>query len=178
MNEYQFNARTSAVLRDLLMTEVRETARPKHHIWGRNKKFSTITVIIFTFVGIFSGAGVAVAVSAMIQPIQLPVSADGGATPTPQTSFSHNAAGQSYGSAGGYSPVLPDLVKVTGTSTSGQVLDGYVYSSQINEPAPTSPADAASSQKAWREKYPLGKTIPMYAVDGKTVVGTWVADQP
>jgi hypothetical protein len=60
----------------------------------------------------------------------------------------------------------------------GQSVDGYVYQLDIQQPVPTSPADAATVEQKWTEKYPNGKTVTIYKSDGKTVIGTWAEGNP
>lgn len=88
--------------------------------------------------------------------------------------FPTNSHGQTYGSLkDAPGPNLePDLIQAR--SESGVV--GYVLRSEL-EPAPAaSPRDAYAQMQAAMAAGP--KTIPMYAQDGVTVVGSFVLDPP
>lgn len=177
MNETTMDQSTSAAIRDLLVTQVAvsKSARTRR-FWG--KKASMATLVTLVAVSLFGGAGVALGITA-IQPILMPSrTSNGQASLGPTTKYPSNANGQTYGSAGGYSPYLPDLIAVTGTGTDGQPLGGYVFQTDIQQPTPTSPTEALKMQDEWNAKYPHGKTVKMYASDGKTVIGTWVEGQP
>lgn len=86
------------------------------------------------------------------------------------TAWPKNASGVTYGS--GLKAVSPedepDLLCVE--ATNGKV--GYAYRSDLEGPQPTSPAAAITQQRA-REGKP--DVVPVYAVDGITQIGVFVA---
>ena len=84
----------------------------------------------------------------------------------PPPAYRVNASGQTYGSGAGVSKISqePDLMRAVGTN--GKV--GYVYSSELNGPQPKTPQQAV----ALDSRGP--RTIPLYASDGKTVIGSFV----
>jgi hypothetical protein len=63
----------------------------------------------------------------------------------------------------------PDLVEAIGTNG----VTGYVRSSDLQPAAPTSPADAVKRQAAAG-----ARSIPLYAVDGTTVIGSFELSAP
>lgn len=83
--------------------------------------------------------------------------------------FPKNRAGMTYGSGlNAVSPAnLPDLVSAIGVGGTA----GYVRSSDLTPPVPSSPADAAKLAAT-------GRTIPLYAVDGTTVIGQFQLTAP
>jgi len=88
-----------------------------------------------------------------------------------------NENGQTYGSAM-YAPSPdkePDLILAEGVDGK----EGYIYSSDLNADLPNNPEEllayTAKMRKIW-DNAPVGelvvaRTIPLYAVDGKTVIG-------
>jgi hypothetical protein len=83
---------------------------------------------------------------------------------TTQLPYRTNADGQTYGTDGGTpsGPLdEPDLVAVQ--ATNGKI--GYAYTSQLNGPMPTSPAQAVAESRR------PARTIPVYESDGKTQIG-------
>jgi hypothetical protein len=97
----------------------------------------------------------------------------------PIPSWPVNANGQTYGKAGD-SPVMPDLIEVQGEAPDGQIITGYVHSSDLEHAEwggsqPTSPEQAVKQEQERRNKHPNGIPIPVYKNDGMTKVGTfWV----
>ncbi len=84
--------------------------------------------------------------------------------------FARNGAGQTYGSgldATSFANV-PDLIGAYGVD--GTI--GYVKSSDLYGSDPTSPDDAIAQTKANAD----GRYINLYAVDGKTVIGSFKID--
>jgi hypothetical protein len=79
------------------------------------------------------------------------------------TAWKTNASGQSYGVENQHG--TPDLVAVMATNHR----DGYAYENQLQGPTPTSPAQAAASDKL------PARIIPVYEPDGKTQIGTFDA---
>lgn len=127
--------------------------------------------------GVLGCAGAAVAVTAL-QPILTPQSQGGPARAGANVSFPKNANGQTYGSVDNDSPYLPDLVQVTGIGPAGKTVEGYVFQRDIEQPTPTSPAEAIRLNEQWKQQYPEGKTVKLYESNGQTVIGTWVEGQP
>lgn len=85
-----------------------------------------------------------------------------------ETAWGVNADGETYGAAGKTGAGEPDLVAVTGTSPSGEMLDGYARASALDGPMPTSPADALVNHASPRAHEP----VPAFESDGKTQIGT------
>jgi hypothetical protein len=94
-------------------------------------------------------------------------------TSAPTGTYPANQYGQTYGSSAGVCPSQrPDLIKAAGPSTGGHgPVDGYVIKAQL---AKAEGDDVNSPQAAvdWTKAH-AGKstTIPLYARDGKTVIG-------
>ena len=92
--------------------------------------------------------------------------------PTYQT----NASGETYGSSAGAIPDdWPDLIDATGQASDGSIVDGYVLKSDLMA---ATGDDVTNPQQAiaWTNSH-IGKagasTIPLYAQDGHTVIGTF-----
>ncbi len=79
-------------------------------------------------------------------------------------SFATNERGQTYGSALG-AEVDPDLILAYGVD--GKL--GYVRTTDLDGPTPASPEEALTTQREMQASG--GRTIPLYAVDGVTVIG-------
>lgn len=79
--------------------------------------------------------------------------------------FPINQNGQTYGSGVNCTiETEPDLIQAIGVNGT----EGYVRSIDLNEQTPKTPEEAIAMQN----KFPAdGKIIPLYAVDGKTVIG-------
>ena len=91
---------------------------------------------------------------------------DAAATPRSMSRpFPTNARGQTYGSIAGIVNPADDPTLVSVQDTKGQ--DGYVYASQFNGPIPH------TLQQALAQKI-TPRTIPVYAVNGTTVIGKFV----
>lgn len=95
----------------------------------------------------------------------------------PSHVYETNENGQTYGSAF-YAPSPdkePDLI----LAESLDGTQGYVYSADLNADLPSSPDELIASMEKYREIWdnaPAGEVviahyIPLYAVDGKTVIG-------
>ncbi|GAA4481297.1 hypothetical protein GCM10023171_09540 [Microbacterium panaciterrae] len=89
-----------------------------------------------------------------------------------------NENGQTYGQQGS-SPVAPDLLEVQGLNTQGEPVTGYVLSSRLalaewGGPEPTSPSQALKQQETRLKLYPDGQWLPVYASDGRTVLGRFL----
>jgi hypothetical protein len=85
-----------------------------------------------------------------------------------QTVFPKNKNGQTYGSAAfAVSPDNePDLIKAWGVD--GNL--GYVLKSDLDGDKPKNPEEAIAQQKLQKGD----RTIPLYDVDGKTVIGKFI----
>jgi hypothetical protein len=95
-----------------------------------------------------------------------------GSSPSPAHKWAVNSNGQTYGSLlnSTSSATDPDLVQVI--ATNGKT--GYAYSSQLDPPAPSSPATAVAQQNADT----AGTYVPVYAQDGTTVIGQFEVAEP
>lgn len=92
-------------------------------------------------------------------------------------SYAKNKSGQTYGSAAFAVSVEtePDLISAVGVDGT----EGYVYSKDLNGDMPKTPEEAVAQTNAIREKTARARsnepvvvrTIPLYDVDGKTVIG-------
>jgi hypothetical protein len=84
-----------------------------------------------------------------------------------------NVHGMTYGSlavASTHGGKAPDLIAASGLDNTGAHVDGYFKHADMPVQAePKNPADAA----ALMAKAVPAKTIPLYAVDGTTVIGTF-----
>lgn len=90
----------------------------------------------------------------------------------PAAVYPKDAKGLTYGSAvQANSPANePDLIQVY--ATNGKT--GYVYRTQLEPQSdPTSPAQAVAEQNARAAHAAVIKTIPVYASDGTTVIGSF-----
>lgn len=83
--------------------------------------------------------------------------------------FPKNASGQTYGSGmDATSPYnMPDLVQAIGVGG----IEGYVRLADLNGPMPQTPAQAIALMKD--TKSGTVRQIPLYAQDGKTVIGVF-----
>jgi hypothetical protein len=107
--------------------------------------------------------------------------AQGAAAVTAPGSYPTNADGQTYGSAAGAQagPAAqePDLISATGAGLSGGgVVTGYVLKSQLDASTGadvTTPAQAAAWAGAHTGTNATASSIPIYAEDGTTVIGTF-----
>ncbi|OAB43315.1 hypothetical protein [Paenibacillus antarcticus] len=82
--------------------------------------------------------------------------------------FPKNESGQTYGSASdATSPYTePDLIKAYGVDGT----NGYVLKKDLDGEMPTTPEEALAQQKS---RPAGGRDIPLYDVDGKTVIGVF-----
>ena len=87
---------------------------------------------------------------------------------TARPSFPKNENGQTYGSASDASSPdeEPDLIKAYGVD--GTI--GYVLKKDLDGEMPNNPEEALEQQK---NRPPGGRDIPLYDVDGKTVIGVF-----
>ncbi|TJY40812.1 hypothetical protein E5161_16875 [Cohnella pontilimi] len=85
--------------------------------------------------------------------------------------FPKNANGQTYGSASDASTpeTEPDLIRAYGVD--GTV--GYVLKKDLDGEMPKTPEEALAMQK---NRHPGGRDIPLYDVDGQTVIGVFHID--
>ncbi len=82
------------------------------------------------------------------------------------TAFGVNANGDTYGAMRSDNST-PDLVAAIATNG----LQGYVYAKDLEQPMPSSPAEAAR----WNEEHKAQVIrIPVYLFDGETVIGEFV----
>jgi hypothetical protein len=88
--------------------------------------------------------------------------------------FPTNVYGQTYGSGlDAVSPANePDLIQAYATNG---VL-GYVRAADLDGTAPTNPISALAQERAAQAAH--GRTIPVYAQDGRTVVGSFTIGSP
>jgi len=117
------------------------------------KRYSVGIIVACCGLGIVGGSAIATA-------------AQGNNAPS-SPSYSVNDSGETYGSArSATSPAEePDLIEAM--ATNGEV--GYVRGSDLTLPA-TTPEDNIRNN----DVYARGFTIPVYASDGKTVIGEFV----
>jgi hypothetical protein len=121
---------------------------------------------------VVAGVTTAVATGALAGGEGPPVQQLPGAQTSAPPKWPTNANGQTYGSlldstSSATQPVLAQVIATNGAA-------GYVYSSQLNPPAPTSPTAAVTEQAANM----TGQFIPVYAQDGTTVIGQFEASEP
>ena len=118
------------------------------------------------------GGGVAIATGALTSRDRVVIHPLSGVSSRPAPAWPKNANGQTYGSAlnSTSSATDPDLAEAI--ATNGQT--GYVYSSQLNPAAPSSPAAALAQQAANTTAH----YIPVYAQDGTTVIGRFQVSKP
>lgn len=99
--------------------------------------------------------------------------------------YSVNEFGQTYGSAVyAVSPETePDLIAAVGTGGT----EGYVYSKDLQEDMPSTPEEAVAGTRALRKLQAAAKSnepvivkkIPLYDIDGKTIIGEFeITNQP
>lgn len=94
-------------------------------------------------------------------------------------SYSLNESGQTYGSAMFAESIdaRPDLMAAVGNNG----VSGYIYSAELEKENPKTPAEALAAQEMydalitdWDGEAPIIiRTIPLYASDGKTVIGEY-----
>lgn len=93
------------------------------------------------------------------------------------TLLGENGGGQSFGVDG--SEGEPDLTKVVGTAPDGSQVDGYVRATDLDAFSPDHPQQPSTPEEVevWQAErdraYPNGWDIPVYDVDGTTVIGTF-----
>ncbi len=94
------------------------------------------------------------------------------------TALGRNASGETYGVA--WTGLQePDLVAVAGFAPDGSTIVAYARATDLNAfgpdwpGQPTSPEQALEWQRERDERYPDGWEIPVYASDGRTVLGTF-----
>jgi hypothetical protein len=100
--------------------------------------------------------------------------------------FPSNSNGQTYGSAGHLPPGLitpgeePDLILAIGTPLSGTGhVTGYILRSQLDADTGmdvTNPAQAVAWTEAHTGSNATPVSIPLYAQDGSTVIGTFTIE--
>jgi hypothetical protein len=130
------------------------------------------------------GAVVAVAAVTGSNERILPVSGTAGNRPSSTTppeaatsSYPTNASGETYGSSAEAQTAgeEPDLVLAIGKTRSGEIVHGYVRKSELNAAATgadvKTPAEATEYSHAAERR--AATTIPLYAQDGSTVIGSY-----
>ncbi len=129
-----------------------------------------ITMVVAGFV--IAAGGTAIATAALTNGDQVVIQQLSGATTRHDPAWAVNSNGQTYGSLlnSTSSASDPELVQVI--ATNGKT--GYVYSSQLNPPAPASPSAAIAQEEA----NTAGLFIPVYAQDGTTVIGQFEVAEP
>lgn len=130
-----------------------------------HKPLGVRTVIIFValVVGIVAG-------SIGLGPVIAGTYSNQSLAPAPE--YLKNENGQTYGSEL-YATSLdtaPDLISAVGED--GTL--GYVRSEDLNEEMPKTPEEALAKQN--KHKVGAVRQIPLYAVDGKTVIGVFNID--
>lgn len=116
-----------------------------------------------------SGMGLAVGIGAVIAFSAVTGANDGLRVdgPSSPTEFPRNESGLTYGSAlDATSPENePDLIEAIGIDGTS----GYVMKKDLEEPTPSNPEEAARLKRTLR-------TIPLYDVEGKKVIGEFEID--
>ena len=105
---------------------------------------------------------------------------NGPTTPSGRSEYPTNPAGESYGSSAGVVPSqAPDLIEAIGkpTSGSGHVM-GYLRKSELEAASGgnirfKTPQEAA----AWQQSRPTSLTIPLYARNGTTIIGSFTVGE-
>jgi len=110
-------------------------------------------------------------------PTGAPSATPGGAPEAvPAPVYQKNAAGETYGSSANATPLTePDLISAIGTNAAGQTVDGYVRKGALNKATGadvSSPAQAAKYMAAITAN-PAPVSIPLYAKNGSTVIGSF-----
>jgi hypothetical protein len=149
------------IMRSLLMMKIGERRR-------RLAVGAVAAVVGFAV----AGGGAAVAVGALTNGDQVSIGQLPGVSDNPAPAWPANANGQTYGSLlkSTSSATDPDLVQAI--ATNGEA--GYVYASELNPAAPSSPAAALAQQAANK----TAQYIPVYEQDGTTVIGQFEVSQP
>lgn len=119
-----------------------------------------------------AGGGAAIATGALTNGDQVVIQQLPGASSAAAPVWPTNANGQTYGSLLKSTSSATDPALVQVIATNGET--GYVYSSQLNQPSPSSPAAALAQQAA----NTAGQFIPVYAQDGTTVIGQFEVAEP
>lgn len=136
-----------------------------HGRWSRR----TLTIVLALALGlVVILSGVTVAFALGDQSLRQQTAVGQGPTNWPA-----NARGQSYGSAlfADSPDDEPDLIMAT--ATNGK--DGYVLKTDLDGPTPGTPEEALSRQA---ERAGKVRVIPVYGVDGVTIIGEFVIDPP
>jgi len=89
-------------------------------------------------------------------------------SPTEALNYPKNENGQTYGSAADAASyeTRPDLIRAVGMD--GTV--GYLLKKDIDGEQPNTPEEAIAMQNS---RPPGGRNIPLYEVDGKTIIGVF-----
>ena len=157
-SDVQFDEKRRRAVRSLLVATVRKDTIPP-------RKRRTFAIGLITAGSLALGTG-AFATAGQLGWIALPCTNQEACAPSyaPVPSWPVNDSGQTYGVQGD-SPVAPDLVRVM--ATNGK--EGYAFSTELQGPQPTSPADAAKNFSTPRPS----RQVPVYLSDGKTQIGVF-----
>jgi hypothetical protein len=94
--------------------------------------------------------------------------------------FATNANGETYGSSANTTPAdEPDLISASGKNAAGNIVYGYVRKTDLDSASGanvTTPAQAAAYDAWSRTAGPI--RIPLYAVNGTTVIGSFTITPP
>jgi|SRR6478735_10048275 len=136
-------------------------------------------VIGCLFGGLVAGSAIAVGPT-ILAPVGLSARGEVVAAPMPSPSYSANDEGLTYGSAlDAPSPETePDLIQ----AVSDDGTEGYVLKTDLDDADGTAAAASFTSPEdavKWQARRALETvTIPVYAVDGRTVIGKFTVAAP
>ncbi|MEN6389826.1 MAG: hypothetical protein ABFD04_05370 [Syntrophomonas sp.] len=130
----------------------------RHKLFGAKGLVCCIALVAGIAVGIFNSNMVLVQAENYLNKGMMPTYV-----------FPKNEAGQTYGSEidANCPENAPDLIAAVGVD--GTL--GYVKSTDLNGPLPKTPEEAIAITK--KNLADIERKIPLYAVDGKTVVGSF-----
>lgn len=125
----------------------------------RIKRFQALIVVIALIIGIFAGTFGYNKVVANYFPNQ---------SFAPAPNYPTNENGETYGSASLANSLdtEPDLISAIGVGGT----HGYVRKTDLNGEMPKTPEQALAQMRRWEGKV---RQIPLYDVDGKTVIGVF-----
>lgn len=139
----------------------------------RSRRTRIISGLVAAGVGfVVAGGSAAIATGALGNGDGVVIQQLPGMTSSSATHWPTNANGQTYGSIENATSSTTDPDLVQAIATNGQT--GYVYSSQLNPPGPSSPAQALAQQAAQTTP----RYISVYAQDGTTVIGQFEVSEP
>lgn len=125
----------------------------------KTKGVQVLIIVIALFIGIFAGSLGYNIVAANNFPNQ---------SFTPAPNYPKNENGETYGSASLANSLEtePDLISAIGVDGT----HGYVRKTDLNGEMPKTPDQALTQMRRWEGKI---RQIPLYDVDGKTVIGVF-----